>query len=410
MLFSLLGPLFISAAVSLTPLDSLRESLAAPTWSLTTVAQSPFATQPLTKAQAAEASKLLCDALTTRLRTDRQKDWTAKEISLGDKTMKFDFNVFGDAPPTGRALFISMHGGGSTTSKVNDQQWRNQIRLYTPAEGVYLAPRAPTDAWNMWHQEHVDPMFDRIIEDAILFENVNPNRVYLMGYSAGGDGVYQLAPRMADRFAAASMMAGHPNEASPLGLRNLPFAIHVGEKDAAFNRNSIAKEWETKLDELAKADPKGYTHHVEVHPGKPHWMDREDASAVPWMAAYTRDPLPYRIVWRQDDVIQHRFYWLAADGTPKAGDLLDITLDNNEFIVSPESTVTSFWILLSDALLPLDNQPITVKFKDTAIKLDPPIRTISHICTSLQERFDPQACFTSRVQVQLSAPKPKSPK
>ena len=52
----------------------------------------------------------------------------------------------------------------------------------------------------------------------IMLYEVDPNKVYLMGYSAGGDGVYQLAPRMADRFAAAAMMAGHPNETSPLGL------------------------------------------------------------------------------------------------------------------------------------------------------------------------------------------------
>lgn len=390
------------AAISVTPLDSLRESLAAPTWSLNTVAESSFAKLPLTKSEATEASKILYEALATKLRTDRQKEWTTKEITLADKTMKFDFRTFGDAPATGRSLFISMHGGGSTTSKVNDQQWRNQIRLYTPAEGIYLAPRAPTDAWNMWHQEHIDPMFDRIIENAILFEGVNPNRVYLMGYSAGGDGVYQLAPRMADRFAAASMMAGHPNEASPLGLRNLPFAIHVGEKDDAFNRNTIGKEWGTNLDNLAKADPKGYTHHVEVHAGKPHWMDREDASAVPWMASYTRDPLPHRVVWRQDDVIQQRFYWLAADGTPKAGDVLDVTLENNVFFVAPESTVSSFWLLLNDDLYSLDAQhAIAVKFRDAEIKLDRPARTIAHTCESLRERPDPKSCFTSRVRVQL---------
>ncbi len=398
------------AAISITPLDSLRESLAAPTWSLTSVAESSFAKHPLTESEAAEASQLLYEALATKLRTDRQKEWTAKEISLADKTMKFDFRTFGDAPATGRSLFISMHGGGSTTSKVNDQQWRNQIRLYTPAEGIYLAPRAPTDAWNMWHQDHIDLMFDRIIEDAILFEGVNPNRVYLMGYSAGGDGVYQLAPRMADRFAAASMMAGHPNEASPLGLRNLPFAIHVGEKDAAFNRNTIAAEWGTKLDELAKADPKGYTHHVEVHPGKPHWMDREDASAVPWMAAFTRDPLPHRVVWRQDDVIQTRFYWLAADGVRKAGDLLDITLDNNVFIVAPETTVTSFWLLLNDALVRLDAEaPLVLKFKGSDLKLEQPTRTIAHICESLSERADPTSCFTSRIRVQLPASQLEGP-
>jgi poly(3-hydroxybutyrate) depolymerase len=47
-----------------------------------------------------------------------------------------------------------------------------------------------------------------------LFRGVNPDKVYLLGYPAGGDGVWQLAPRMADRFAAAAMMAGHPNGAS----------------------------------------------------------------------------------------------------------------------------------------------------------------------------------------------------
>lgn len=410
MLDSLPG-LLIATAVASTPVDSLRESLAAPSWTLADIARQPFASQPLDKAQAEQASTLLWKAYANTLRLERTPEWTAKEISLAGKTMKFEYGVSG-APNDGRSLFISMHGGGSTTSKVNDQQWRNQIKLYTPAEGIYLAPRAPTDAWNMWHQDHIDLMFDRIIEDAILFEGVNSNRVYLMGYSAGGDGVYQLAPRMADRFAAASMMAGHPNEASPLGLRNLPFAIHVGEKDAAFNRNTIASEWGTKLDDLAKADPRGYIHHVEVHPGKAHWMDREDASAVPWMASYTRNPLPHRIVWRQDDVVSQRFYWLAADGSPKAGDLLDITLDNNVFMVSPESTVTSFWILLNDDLLPLDSQPVTVKFKDTAIKIEPAIRTISHICTSLRERFDPHFCFTSRVRVQLPAtvPAPSTPR
>ena len=58
----------------------------------------------------------------------------------------------------------------------------------------------------------------------IAFHDVNPNRVYIMGRSAGGDGIYQVAPRMADRFAAAAMSAGHPNEASHLCLRNIAFA------------------------------------------------------------------------------------------------------------------------------------------------------------------------------------------
>ena len=90
-----------------------------------------------------------------------------------------------------------MHGGGGAPRRVNESQWENQIKLgkaYKPAAGLYVAPRAPTDSWNLWHEGHIDPLFDRLIQNMIVFEGVDPDRVYLMGYSAGGDGVYQLAP------------------------------------------------------------------------------------------------------------------------------------------------------------------------------------------------------------------------
>jgi poly(3-hydroxybutyrate) depolymerase len=51
----------------------------------------------------------------------------------------------------------------------------------------------------MWHQPHVDSLFSLFIKLADVYEGINTNRVYLTGYSAGGDGTYQLAPRMADR-------------------------------------------------------------------------------------------------------------------------------------------------------------------------------------------------------------------
>jgi poly(3-hydroxybutyrate) depolymerase len=40
---------------------------------------------------------------------------------------------------------------------------------------------------------------------------VNPNKIFITGYSAGGDGVYHLASMVADWWAGAAMMAGHPN-------------------------------------------------------------------------------------------------------------------------------------------------------------------------------------------------------
>ena len=70
---------------------------------------------------------------------------------------------------------------------------------------------------------------------------INPNKVFLTGYSAGGDGVYHLGPRMADYLAGAAMMAGHPNKSCLINVRNIHFSIHVGENDKDFNRNNEAK-------------------------------------------------------------------------------------------------------------------------------------------------------------------------
>ena len=193
-----------------TPVAQLSQYLSSDAFDWNQIAEQPFANAPLTRNDASRARDLLVQKRREQLLKERKAEVEALEIKLGDRTMPFFYKVFGDKPEGGRSLYISMHGGGNAPARVNDRQWNNQKRLYEPAEGVYVAPRAPTNTWNLWHEGHIMPMFDRLIEDMILFEDVNPNRVYIMGYSAGGDGVYQLAPRMADRLAAAAMMAGHP--------------------------------------------------------------------------------------------------------------------------------------------------------------------------------------------------------
>ena len=67
------------------------------------------------------------------------------------------------------------------------------------------------DTWDCHFNPESYPLYDRLIENLIAFYDVDPNRVYLMGFSAGGDGVYGVTSKMADRFAAANMSAGHPN-------------------------------------------------------------------------------------------------------------------------------------------------------------------------------------------------------
>lgn len=333
------------------------------------------------------------------IRESRAEEMKNKIIRRDNLEMRFAYKVFGEKPEGGRSLFISMHGGGGTPARVNDRQWENQKKLYQPKEGVYLAPRAPTDTWNLWHQKHIDPMFDRLIENMIVFEDVNPNRVYLMGYSAGGDGVYQLAPRMADRFAAAAMMAGHPNEASPLGLRNLPFTLHVGGKDAAYKRNEKAREWKKLLADLRISDPEGYVHEVVIPEDKGHWMDREDAVALPWMSQFTRDPFPKKIVWRQDNVFQSRFYWLAVDPDDLKKQRAEVRAEINGQIIDIQSDdVSAITVLLNHEMVDFNKQ-ITIRFNGKERFHGRVLPTIAAIQQSLTERGDPTAVYTARLRV-----------
>lgn len=401
-------------------LEMLRDHLSLPIESRPDLATQTFADLPLTYQQSQMAVDALWNDALQRIRAERAAEWQAKAITIDGRTMKFDFRTFGepDTDPAGgeaggRPLFISMHGGGNAPPEVNEKQWQNQVRLYQPAEGVYLAPRAPTDTWNLWHEAHIDAFFDRIIADAVAFENVDPERVYLMGYSAGGDGVYQVASRMADRLAAAAMMAGHPNEAQPVNLRNLPFAIHMGANDSAYDRNTVAASWGAKLDELHAADAEGYIHLTKLHEGKGHWMDREDAEALPWMMQHTREAWPTRVVWRQDDVTHKRLYWLSVpDTTRTPGSTIIARFEN----LGDEQTITievisgfgdldsiEVTILLSDDLLNLD-RPIIVRRGDAVLYQGLVMRTIRPMAEALEARTDrallPTASLTVTVPLE----------
>lgn len=370
----------------------LKKWLAQDVNNRTALSDEPFSRKPLSKKEAANAAALFLEDEYRQQQALLRTGWDRKLLILNDDSLKFEYKIFGDKPADGRSLYISMHGGGNTAPRVNDQQWQNQIRLYTPAEGVYVAPRAPSNTWNLWHESHIDSLFDHLILAAVLFEQVNPNKVYLMGYSAGGDGVYQLAPRMADRFAAAAMMAGHPNETTPAGLRNIGFAIHMGALDAAYNRNDIARRWGVMLDSLQQLDPEGYKHVVQLHEGRPHWMNREDTVAVPWMATFQRNAIPNKIVWKQDDVHHRNFYWLAVpEGVPQTGGEIIATYKGNEVIIQSSYT-ESLIIRLNDKMMDLD-KPIVVKFRGKEIFRGKVKRNLESIYRTTIERKDPDLIF-----------------
>ncbi|MFT5471893.1 MAG: hypothetical protein ACI856_000207 [Kiritimatiellia bacterium] len=257
----------------------------------------------------------------------RSKEHQNKAVSYHGKTMRYAYTRVGKKPDGGYPLYIALHGGGGAPTRVNDAQWEHMKVYYRDSvtSGIYLAPRGVTDTWNLHWLPESFACYDRIIENMIVFENVNPNKVYLLGYSAGGDAAYSVPARAADRWAAAAMSAGHPNGVRPDNYASLAFLIQVGARDAAYKRNKVAAEYHVKLEALRAAHPEHYTHATYIHAGRGHgfmdhapngapqkvfsnpaeWLKKEanasttnvNANAIHWLGDYTRDPTPKKVIW-----------------------------------------------------------------------------------------------------------------
>ena len=330
-------------------------------------------------------------------RSDEMED---QVIKLKDKKIKFDIKHFGEQGEDGWSLFISLHGGGGTTESENNRLWNRHKTLYELEDGILFTPRSPSNTWNMWFQSHVDTFFNRIIQNMIAFHNVDPNKIYIMGRSAGGDGIYQVAPRMADRFAAAAMSAGHPNDSSPLGLRNTAFTIHMGENDSLYNRNDMAVKWGNDLRKLNEEDPEGYRYYIKIYKNKGHWMDNLEASALDWMSDFIRNPYPSKVVWKQGNVLHKRFYWLRNED-PSFGDLIECNIDD-QIITVLSSSSSKITIQLNDDLVDMDRE-ITVNYLGRQLFKGFVYRDIDIIKRSIREYGDPKSVYYGEIRLTLDS-------
>ncbi len=353
-----------------------------------------------TRAEAPRFIGLAWDDVRKRRAASASEELSAKQIVWGDKSLKWMEKTFGDAPAGQWSLWITMHGGGQGTQEENDRNWRGYYGRYEfPPGSINVAPRAPANTWDMWHVKWTDDLFDRLIGDMVLQRGVDPSRVYLIGYSAGGDGVYQLAPRLSDRFAAAAMCAGHPNEVTPEGLRNLPFLLYMGGDDSAYNRNIVVREFSRKMDALQAEDPEGYTHRLTVYPGFGHNMQGREAEMIPRMSSLRRVAWPKRVVWKQDDDAVHtRLYWLerAAEAV-RPNELYAARVQGQTvWIEAPRTGAVT--LRLSDGLLDID-QPVRVVAAGRTVFEGKVSRSFQAIVQSLREREDPGVVATALLPV-----------
>ena len=79
-------------------------------------------------------------------------------ITLKDKTLKFQYFTRGNRPINGYSLIFGLHGGGGCPKEVNDQQFKNHINLYNnflPQGVIWMALRSCEEASDMWWKSYL---------------------------------------------------------------------------------------------------------------------------------------------------------------------------------------------------------------------------------------------------------------
>ena len=353
-------------------------------------------------------------------------------MTYGDATMRYYTVVKGEKPENGYPLYIAMHGGGSSdTPDVNDSQWEEMKDYYSDALecGVYVAVRGVRDTWDTHFNPESYPLYDRLIRNMILTEDVDPNRVYLEGFSAGGDGVYAIGTRMADCFAALNMSSGHPNEVELINLYRTPIQLQAGEYDTDYDRSIVTAEYGRKLDEYQEVYG-GFEHRTLIHYDCGHnyedyqrdpipvmsdvgaWLENgdrshEDVDSFPpdYMDQFTRDPLPKDILWdlstRADSRETDSWYYLRAPYTTNKG-VIQAAYDrrNNAIAVETSDVEGDFSILLNEEMVDF-SRPVIIVVNDEAAELDI-IPDWKVLVESTQMRGDPNYQFEAEIGIRNS--------
>ena len=371
----------------------------------------------------------------------RHKEHEKKQIHVGDKTMNYAVYKLGKAPDKGYPLYIALHGGGAAPAQINDNGWKHMKSYYRGGlkQGIYLVPRGISNTWNLHFVKESYSCYDRLIENMIVFENVDPNRIYLLGFSAGGDGVWQIASRMPDRWAAVNMSAGHPNNINLLNLHSVSFLIQVGERDSAYKRNIVSREYGSKFHALQKKYPDYYPFGLFVHKGRGHnFLDnhpagafqsvflhgdqsvkKKNTNAIHWLRQHYRSPLPERLHWdlktganREGTSKNHPplwsspnrsvlHYWIGVDGFPgKKLNTEKVILHCNKktnTVIVDEIIGNYLKLYLSEKLFGL-SKPIHISIGTQELTVIPVLR-LQTLLQSLVDRGDPNYMFAASIRL-----------
>jgi predicted esterase len=328
-------------------------------------------------------------------------DFDTNVVRFEQYTSPYTVKQVGTRPAKGWPLFIAMHGGGGAPKQVNDSQWRQMQRYYRdhPEVGgyLYLALRAPNDTWNGFYDNYVYPLIDNLILQFRLFGDIDPDKVFIMGYSHGGYGAYAIGSKMPDRFAAihASAAAATDGESTGETLRTTPFTVMVGERDTMYGRYERNLKFKEQIEQLRGGRTDIYPVTVTIVKGNGH-TGLPDRDKIKDMYAAMRNPVPRELSWLMTDAVVKDFFWLRVAHPGKQQEILT-SCQHNRFVITANAGVGSATVLMDTRLADF-NRPVDIELNGATVtrRFAPSLKTF---CETLARRGDPAYAFSAEFTV-----------
>lgn len=167
----------------------------------------------------------------------------------------------------------------------------------------------------MWWDEKPTAAVFALIPEVLAEYNVDPNRVYLTGFSNGGTGTFLYAALFGDRLAAAAPLMGAglallgPQVPSVAGVTRLPLLFVHGDRDeviALFATRDTVKA-------IRREDPAApVEEHVLKGRGHDVRLGTDDGLVLPFFERHLRDPFPKQVRLRAKELSFARSYWVEV--------------------------------------------------------------------------------------------------
>ena len=133
-----------------------------------------------------------------------------------------------------RPLIVFLHGAGETNKgleRLKEHDIWYCVKGHITAKDFPFIVISPTTRKHGWEPQQVKRLIEQIVQDRSKRYRIDPNRIYLTGFSMGGFGTFHTACANPELFAAIIPIAGGGEPEQADKLKNVPTWAFHGDKD-----------------------------------------------------------------------------------------------------------------------------------------------------------------------------------